>query len=476
VNAHGFGKIGAFPVDGQIYAQPLYVSGVSLAGQGPRDVVFVATMNNSVYATDANAPRATAALWHVNLGAPVPSSLFADGDISPSIGILSTPVIDPSAGVIYVVAETLESGQPVFRLHALSLSDGHETMNGPVEIQASVAGIGDASQNGVIAFDPFQHLQRAGLLLLNGAVYVAFASHHDATPYHGWIVSYDAANLQSQLAVFNTTPNGGSGGIWQSGRGLAVDENGNIFAATGNGDYDGMLNFGECFLRLSQNLSVQDWFAPADWLTLSDDDFDLGSLGPVLVPGSNLLIGGDKAGNLYLADRTNLGHLGSPGAVLPQILEPLINGGFFNIALWNQDQGPIAYIVDEGSWTEGFRIVNGAFETQPFSMTSVTSDYPIQGMAISANGGADGTGILWLTAGDHNSSGVPGTLYAFNASDLTELLWSSEMNPRRDRLGAFAKFAVPTVANGRVFVPTFSNQLVIYGPLKSSGPPHLRPR
>jgi hypothetical protein len=397
-------------------------------------------------------------------------------DINPSIGILSTPVIDPTASVIYVVAETEEDQQPVFRLHALDLSDGHETMNGPVEIQASVGGIGDASQNGTIAFDPFQHLQRPGLLLLNGAIYVGFASHHDTSPYHGWIMSYDAADLQNQLAVINTTPNGGSGGVWQSGRGLAADENGNIFAATGNGSYDGMLNFGECFLRLSENLSVLDWFAPADWLTLSDDDYDLGSLGPVLVPGSNLLIGGDKAGNLYLADRASLGHLGTPGAALPQILQPLLNGGFFNIALWNQDQGPIAYINDQGSWTEGFRITNGAFEAQPFSRNSVTSDYPFQGMAISANGGAAGSGILWLTAGDHNSPGVPGTLYAFNASELTDLLWSSEMNPRRDRLGAFAKFAVPTVANGRVFVPTFSNELAIYGPLTSEAPPHLRPR
>jgi len=314
VNPRSFGKIGAFPVDGQIYAQPLYIAGLNVPGQGQRDVVFVVTMNNTVYAIDAHAPQPTVALWQASLGDALPSSVISLKDIDPSIGILSTPVIDPTGNVIYVVAETLENNQPVFRLHALDLSDGHETMNGPVEIQATVPGIGDASQNGQIAFDPFQHLQRPGLLLLNGAVYVAFASHHDTSPYHGWIMSYDASNLQNQLAVLNTTPNGGGGGIWQSGRSLAADANGNIFVATGNGDYDGVLNFGECFLRLSQNLSVLDWFAPSDWLALSDNDYDLGALGPVLVPGSSLLVGGDKAGNFYVADSANLGHLGTSGA------------------------------------------------------------------------------------------------------------------------------------------------------------------
>ncbi|MGD0436481.1 MAG: hypothetical protein ABSB86_08445 [Bryobacteraceae bacterium] len=474
VNPRSFGKIGAFPVDGQIYAQPLYIAGLNVPGQGQRDVVFVVTMNNTVYAIDAHAPQPTVALWQASLGDALPSSVISLNDIDPSIGILSTPVIDPAGNVIYVVAETLENNQPVFRLHALDLSDGHETMNGPVEIQATVPGIGDASQNGQIAFDPFQHLQRPGLLLLNGAVYVAFASHHDMSPYHGWIMSYDASNLQNQLAVLNTTPNGGGGGIWQSGRSLAADANGNIFVATGNGDYDGVLNFGECFLRLSQNLSVLDWFAPSDWLALSDNDYDLGALGPVLVPGSSLLVGGDKAGNFYVADSANLGHLGTSGAALPQITQPIAYGGFFNIALWNQDQGPFLYMIDQSTETEALRITNGLLEAQPFSITSVTSDYPFQGMAVSANGGADGTGIFWMTAGDHSAPGVPGTLYAFNASDLTQLLWSSEMNARRDRLGGFAKFANPTVANGRVFVSTFSNELVIYGPLEFGGPRPVR--
>jgi len=471
VNPRTFGKIGHFPVDGQIYAQPLYVSGVNIPGQGARDVVYVATMNNSVYAIDATAPQPAPALWQVNLGAPFLSSLISLRDIKPLIGILSTPVIDPVGNAIYLVAETLENGQPVFRLHALDLSDGHETMNGPVELQATVLGAGDANQNGVIPFDPFQHLQRPGLLLLNGAVYIAFASHYDTAPYHGWILSYNAANLQQQLAVFNTTPNGEAGGIWQSGRGLAADPEGSIYAGTGNGDYDGITNFGESFLRLDQSLAVQDWYAPPDWQTLSDDDYDLGSLGPVLVPGSKLLIGGDKTGNLYLADRTNLGHLGTPNTPNSQTFQALLYGGFFNIALWNQDQGPIAYMVDQGTATQAYRITNGFFETQPFSTTTITSDYPSQGIAISANGGTEGTGILWMTAGDHGIAGVPGTLYAFDASDLTNLLWSSGMEPRRDSLGGFAKFATPTVANGRVFVPTFSNELTIYGPLKFRQPP-----
>ena len=215
-----FGKISTFPVDGQIYAQPLYVGNVQIPDHGTKDVVYVATMKNTVYAIDADAATATIPLWQVNLGSPVPSTVLNLSDIKPWIGILSTPVIDPAAQALYVVSDTLENSLPKFRLHALSLVDGHEMLNGPVDIAATVSGAGGTP----IPFDPLWHLQRPGLALSNGAVYAAFGSHGDGGHYHGWLIAYDASNLQRQLAVFNTTPDGASGGIWQGGRGPAIDD------------------------------------------------------------------------------------------------------------------------------------------------------------------------------------------------------------------------------------------------------------
>lgn len=462
VNPESFGKLGDLPVDGQTYAQPLYVAGAEIAGQGVRNVIYVATMHNSVYAFDAGSPCSTTPLWRVNVGPTLSTDMFRFGEISPELGILSTPVIDLGTNAIYVVAETYEDNTPVFRLHALDLSDGTEKFGGPVVIEASVKGSGDASDNGKIVLDPFQHIQRPGLLLANHSIYIAFGSMRDRYPYHGWILAYDASTL-NRTAVFNVTPEGGSGGVWQSGRGLGADGDGNIYTVTGNGDYDGLVNFGESFVKLNPALQVVDWFAPTDWRELSDVDYDLGSLGPVLIPGTSLVMGGDKASNLYFVNRDNMGRLGLAGSAGPQIVKPISAGGFFNMALWDRDPSPIAYLVEPGDWTGAFRIAAGAVEQMPFSQTAVTSDWPFQGMAISANGGESGSGILWLTGGDHSQSSIPGTIYAFDAMDLTNLLWTSEMNPERDRMGGFAKFATPTVADGRLYVPSFSNSVSVYG-------------
>ena len=463
VNPAQFGKLVEFQVDGQIYGQPLYVTGVAIAEQGVRNVVYVVTMHNTVYAFDADLPCSTTPLWQVNLGPSLPVQAIGFRVIDPEIGILSTPAIDLGTNTLYLVAETYELGSPVFRLHALDLSDGSEKLGGPVIIQASADGSGDASQDGNIVLDPYQHLQRTGLLLANNSIYIGFGSVRDRYPYHGWILAYDAGTL-NQITVFNVTRDGGSGGVWQSGRGLGSDENGNIYTVTGNGDYDGIDNFGEAFVKLSPSLQVLDWFAPDDWRDLSDVDNDLGSLGPVLVPGTSVVIGGDKANNLYLVNRENMGHLGMPDVAVPQIFQPVSWGGLYNMALWTRDPSSVAYFVEEGDWTGAFRLTNGVMENSPFSQTTVTSDWPFQGMAISANGSA--SGILWMTAGDHSVPAVPGILYAFDALDLTNLLWTSEMKPERDRMGGFAKFATPTVANGRVYVPTFSNSLEVYGLLE----------
>jgi hypothetical protein len=462
VNQAGFGRLGKFPVDGRIYAQPLYVAGVNIQGAAARNVVYIATMHNSVYAIDADAPTSTVPLWQMNFGMSVPCSFLQIDQSSPEVGILSTPVIDISRNSIYLVTDTYENGTAVLRLHALDLSDGHEKLGGPAIIKAIVNGDGDASQDGTINLDPVQHIQRAGLLLVNDTVYIAFASHGDEYPYHGWITAYDASNIQRQTAVFNVTVGGGGGGIWQSGRGLASDADGNIYIATGNGDYDGVRNFSESFVKLSPNLTVLDWFTPKNWSALSDGDYDLGSLGPVLTPG-RFFIGGDKAGNMYLVDQQNLGRLGADGLSYPKTFQPIAFGGIFNIAVWESDRGLIVYVVEQGDSTKALRLMDGQLEIRPFSETGVNSDIPYQGMAISANGRRPGTGILWMTTGDHDIPGIPGTLHAFDALDLQHELWHSDMNRDRDQLGAFAKFVAPTVANGRVYVPTSSNQLAIYG-------------
>lgn len=462
VSSKRFGKLGVLPVDGQIYAQPLYLSGYDSGDGVKRDLLFAATMTNSVYAFDVTKGLPGTLLWSTNLGNPLPSASVNLPEIRPDIGILSTPVIDLARSVLFAVAATQEAGLPVYRLHALALADGHESVNGPVRMVASTPGIGDGSENGLVALDPAQHLQRPGLLLLDDKVYAGFGSVHDRYPFHGWILAYSATDLQQNPIVFNVTPNGGGGGVWQSGRGLAAAD-GNIYAAIGNGDYDGLVNFGESFLKLTPELAVVDWFAPANWQTLSDTDQDLGSQGPILLPSSKLLIGGDKSSDLYLVKTDSMGHLGLSGDASPQIFPALAGGGFFNMAVWDCSPSPWLYAVEPGNYTEAFSITAGTFETTPVSRTEVTSDYPWQGIALSAHQCDPGSGILWLTAGDHTTAGVPGTLYAFDAANLTRLLWSSEMNADRDRLGGFAKFATPTVANGRVYVPTFSNEVAVYG-------------
>jgi len=212
---------------------------------GTNNVLFVSTMHNSVYAFDADANSPAGPFWHVNLGPSVPAALLygPDADIYPEVGILSTGAIDLARGVLYVVSDVLVQGAPVFFLHALDLTNGQERLNGPVVIRATVAGAGSESLAGAIAFDPMQHLQRPALLLANGAVYIAFGSHGDQPPWHGWLMSYDASDLTRQIGVFNTTPNGDAGSIWQSGRGPAADSQGNIYVITGNGDYDGRDQF-----------------------------------------------------------------------------------------------------------------------------------------------------------------------------------------------------------------------------------------
>lgn len=459
VTPENFGKIGSYTVDGQIYAQPLYVSGISIPGVGTRNLVIVATMHNSVYAFDADAmPQENnpAPLWHTNLGTPVPSALLFGpyGDIANETGILSTPAIDPARGVVFTVSDTLRQGAPVFTLHALDLATGAERLNGPVVVTANSSGV---------VFNPLQHLQRPGLLLSNGSVYLSFGSHGDQAPWHGWLIAYDAGDLTRQSGVFLATPTGNGGSIWQSGRGPAADSAGSLYVITGNGDYDGEYtgggNLSQSFLRLTGNPSAAGWYTPPDWKVLSDNDFDL-SAGPALVPGTHILLGGDKAGNLYAVDGDQLTNGNAPQAA---ISFAATTGSIFNMAVWNQPDGALVYVQGSADSLKCFRMNGAAFQRNPVSSAATPQQYSRVGMTLSAYAANLQTGILWETSGNYNDSSKPGTLHAFQASDLSVELWNSGMNASRDQMGAVAKFSNPTVANGRVYVATFAGRVDVYG-------------
>lgn len=482
VNPTQFGKLYTYPVDGQVYSQPLYVHALNMPGRGTLNVLYVATMHNSVYAFDADAANGTAPLWQVNLGSTVdPSSFNLAGaapytDILREIGILGTPAIDRGGNTIYVVNETITGGNMAFFLHALDLTTGAEKRNGPVQIQAAVegtgwGGLGD-SVNGEVVFLPADHLQRTGLLLANGSVYAGLGSHGDIPPWHGWIVAYNAADLQQQTAVFNTTPSAAGAAIWQGGRGLAADPNGEIYCSTGNGNYDGVMSWGETVLHLTPALSVADWFTPAEYAGWTDDDLDLGSNGPILVPGTNLLIAGGKAGLVALADRTNMGHEVDADAGVLQTFQAVPDGQFdiFNTALWNRPDGPILYIWGFQDPLREFQMQNSVFNTAPLAINSTARNaLPFSGMTVSSNAFVPGSGVFWATSVSSNTLPAAGALHAFNAMDVTQELWNSDMQGSRDTLGNFTKFANPTVTDGKVYVPTDSKQVVVYGLLPVPG-------
>jgi hypothetical protein len=458
-----FGKLGIFPVDAPVFAQPLYVSGLSIPDAGKRNVLFVATMHNSIYAFDADRVSAPVMLWQANLGTAVPAPLLFGryGDIGGEVGILGTPVVDLQRGVMYVVSDNIQDAAPAFNLHALDLATGAERLGGPVTITGSVSGQGSAAtRDGMIVFDAMQHIQRPGLLLANGAVYVCFGSHQDQSPYHGWIISYDASDLTRQVGLYISTPNGDGGSFWQSGRGPAADENGTIYAITGNGDYDGTQNFAESLLKLAGAAPVRkSSFTPPDWKSLSDNDADL-SAGPVLITGTHKVLIADKAGNLYLVDGESMS---SPNVQNSFQKMPVSRGPIFNFAVWNRSSDARIYVQGSGEPLRSFQITPAGLPLAPLSTASDRVPYSRIGMTISANGTQDGTGIVWEITGNYNDSTTSGILHAFDASDLTNELWSSAMNPDRDTMGPVVKFVSPTVANGKVYAPNLANAVVVYG-------------
>src|SRR5205823_9483655 len=399
-------------VDDEIYAQPLYVDGVNIPGVGVRNVVYVATNNDSVYAFDADNPAAAAPLWRVNYTNPaagiVPVSHTDVGqhcgtyaNFAGNIGIAATPVIDPVSQAMYFVALTKENGTFVQRLHAIDIRDGRERAGSPRIIQASISGTGDGrdAQNN-IAFNARTENQRAALLLDHGTVYIAWASYCDTGPYHGWILGYDAATLQ-QIMVHNTTPDGGLGGIWQSGGGLSADSTGNIYALTGNGSFNGDSvgkSFSNSFIKVSPAGALLDWFTPFNWSFLNATDEDLGLQSALLIPNTNLVIGGGKDGVMYVVNRNSMGHFrpADNGQIIQSFQASSAARMNGTPVYWNSPPyGPAIYVWPAGDPLKVFRLVGSVFTTPASAQSAALAAAGMPGgmLSLSANGNAAGTGI-----------------------------------------------------------------------------------
>lgn len=481
VNVSTFGKLFGMPVDGFVYAQPLYMPSVNMPNIGTHNVLFVATAHDSVYAFDADTG---VRLWQKSLGTPVPKNVIGNSNILVEVGIIGTPVIDPSTLTLYVVAKTYENSVQIFRLHALDiLNQGAEKLGGPIQIAAHYPGSATPN-NGAdqVLFVAANENQRSALTLVNGVLYLAFASHGDHDPYHGWVLAYSAANLQ-QLATYNTTPNGGRGGIWMSGQGLVADSNNNLYCITGNSAQateNSVGDYGESFLKLGLSgnaLSVLDFFKPHNYDTLNAGDLDLGSGGPVAIPGTTFIVGGGKQGLLYLVNTNgSMGELHSPDAVVQEFQAD--NGLFGAPVFWNNPSSPTLYVWGVNDWLKAFTYnpTTAKFNT----LFAAASDFktpsgndPCGALSVSSNQSVAGSGIVWaaIPLADPDGATVRGKLDAFDATNVSKELWSSLWNAARDDYGNFAKFVPPTVVNGKVYVATDSLQVYAYGLNPPSPPP-----
>ena len=477
VNSTQFGKLAFFAVDGKVDAQPLFLANVVL-GNVLHNVLYVATEHASVYAFDAGAGTQ---LWHVSvLGAnETTSDNHGCGQITPEIGITSTPIIDRHSGpngTLFTVAMSKDSsGHYHQRLHALDLTTGAELAPSPTEISATFPGSGDNSQSGNVVFDPSQYAERAALTLVNGNLYTAWTSHCDIGLYTGWIIAYSESTLQ-QTAVLNLTPNGSEGSVWMSGAGLAADSSGFLYLLDANGTFDSNLDsngfpphgdFGNAMLKLStaaNKLTVADYFEPSIGIADSGADLDLGSGGALLLPDQadangtvhHLIVGAGKDTNIYLADRDNLGKFSpSSTANVYQQISGAFTGGVFSTAAYFNG---VLYYSADGDSLKAFPITNARLATSPASATAVHFPHPGPTPSVSANGTQNG--IVWALESD---LGAPGVLHAYDPTNLAhELYNSNQAAGGRDSFGNGNKFITPVIVNGRVYIGT-QNGVAVFG-------------
>jgi len=463
-----FGRLFERKVNGATYAQPLYVAGVQVRNVGMRNVLYIATMRNMVYAFDADAPTASTPLWGpVSLGPyihlPDPEIGWPGfKDIEWDVGVVGTPVIDLGRSALFVVATTKDGNAYAHRLHKIDLRSGALARSAAI-----------AASAGGARFDSRRQNQRPGLVLANDRIYAGFGGYNDRTPYHGWIIAFDPETL-AQREVFCSTPNEvqGEGGIWMAGEALAVDGAGDLYFMTGNGSFNGTGNnptdFGTCFVKLLPDLRVVSWFSPFNNASLGQGgaDADLGSAGILLIPGTSLLIGGGKEGKFYLLDQKNLGgfHAGSDSQIRQSFFVNQNHHIHGCPTVWTGPMGTFVYVWPEVDVLRAYRFAGDRFvsntsgQVLPAALgtTGFTPGMPGGFLSISANGGRPGTGIVWANhpwAEDANQKIVDGVLRAYDASNLNEI-WDSRNNRARDDFGNFAKFCPPTVTNGKVYLPT----------------------
>jgi hypothetical protein len=471
VDATHFGKLFSRRVDDTVYALPLIVPDLDIAGRR-HNVMFVASMGNTVYAFDADDAAQSQPLWSRNLGTPA----RGDNMIGPvHHGILATPFIDVPTGTLYVVAMVLKGDEHNLWVNALDIYTGRPKYNSPQLLSFPFAGPEGTLTNVKGA------LQRAGLLMINDVLYIAFGNIvPDPDDQHwsqeGFVQAFNARDLKQRLAVFQTTPSGRKGGIWQAGRGIAADGLGNIYLSTAGGYYDGVSNFGSSTLKFAgPGLKLGDWFTPNNHEFLFLENLDLSAGGVTLIPNSELMFSGGKEGVIFLLNRNDMGKLeGATGGPLQRFQAS--NGcghkgcaQTIGTAFWSRQDGGILYVWDRTDVLRAYNFVNKRFVPTPAAVSAVRPGMT-GGPSLSANGSDAGSGIVWAATTQSTKSGglAPGTLRAFRASDVSQEIYHSDMNSARDALGDFTKFAPPVVANGKVYVPTHSNEVAVYGLLCAS--------
>jgi hypothetical protein len=494
VNSTQFGKLFSFTVDGQVYTQPLWVEGVTIPGQGVHNVVYVATELDSVYAFDASTG---VQLWHDNFTNPsggitaVPCGTDGNTQIScgiyPYYGITGTPAIDPVSQTMYLVARTYNTTTKTGAqtLHALSITTGAEKFGGPITVAGSVPGTGTGSKNGIVTFDPLADVQRPGLLLETNpntdveTVYIGWAG-----AAHGWMMAYNATTLQ-QTALLNTTPDGLRGGVWQSGNGIAADSSGYIYASTGDGPFDadtGGPDYADSLLKLDGNLNIIDYFTPMDQACRYANDFDVSSSGPMVLPTQtgtypDEVLESGKGGApcdasgfapIYLINAQNLGKYNVNADNDIQEVNGAADGYWSSAALWTVGSQSGVYYAGfskkgVGDTLKMFTLTNGALSTAP---TSQSSNIFTIGATPSTSGNGGTNGIVWAAMRQETLGVQPGQypaiLYAYNAANVSSMLYNSSQNPARDSGGCANKFQIPTVVNGKVYVAT-QNEIDVYG-------------
>ena len=493
VNSKQFGLLFTLQVDDQVYAQPLVVGNLPISN-GSHNVVFIASVNNTVYAFDGDNGTL---YWKQNFtvqGMRPPTGTDMNSswctpytDFTSSIGIVGTPVIDSVTKTMYFVARSTDGTNFVQYLHGISILTGADVAGSPVKLEASLPGTGDGSVNGVVSFDPKRNNQRQGLTLVNGVIYISFSSHCDLNPYHGWILGYNEATLQQQTTYVDT-PNGENGGLWESGMGMAADAQGNLYVVSGNGTVGtsvpytevgngtaeavassnpaDLTNRGESALKLTPSgstLQVASYFTPTNYLDLNVNDLDYGVMGTLLIPNSNFYFTGAKDGNLYLLNKDNMGGF---SYTANQSLQTIPTGATMHCQ-------PAYYIYSGGEyvyvWAEGDQLRQLSFNRSSgtFSNSQTLGGGGPVGtgadLSVSSNGTTAGTGILWASFPVNGTTNLqPGLLAAFDASNVTKQLWNSgETNG--DGVGYYAKFSSPTVADGHVYLATFTNSVLVYG-------------